>query len=199
MIWSMFALENIHCASGIKIQQLICYPFKLDILISGARRKERLGWAGVGKERPRFSKDQDQDPEPVLLGLTGPPWAVALSSRGPLGLRGDCVRELLEPLSQRKAFEKRQGTTANSKLFALQELPGAQVPFLVDILDGRPEHNNAFPRALWQSQEHRSRHQALRRPAPGTQQTSPVPQRDLEKARVLSKAKLCWRKDLDRG
>jgi len=70
--------------------------------------------------------------------------------------------DLLEPLSQREAFQEGQGTTANSKLFALHELPGAQAPFLVNILDGRPKNNNAFPQALRQSQEHLARHQPLR-------------------------------------
>lgn len=98
----------------------------------------------------------------MLLGPTGPPRALALSSQGPMGLRRDCMGDLLEPLSQREAFQEGQGTAANSKLFALHELPGAQAPFLVSILDGRPKNNNAFPQALRRSQEHLARHQALR-------------------------------------
>lgn len=69
--------------------------------------------------------------------------------------------DLLEPLSQGEAFQEGQGTTANSML-ALHELPGAQAPFLVNILDGRPKNNNAFPQALWQSQENLGRHQPFR-------------------------------------
>lgn len=89
----------------------------------------------------------------MLLGLTGPPWALALSSQGPLG---EFMGELLESLSQREAFQEGQGTTANSNLFALHELPGAQAPFLVNILDGRPKNKQrlspgteAVPRAPW--------------------------------------------------
>lgn len=102
----------------------------------------------------------------MLLGLTGLPWPLALSCQGSVGPSQDCMGELLEPLSQREAFQEGQGTTANSKLFALHEFPGAQAPFLVNILDGRPKNNKAFPQVLQQSQEHLGRLQSLRT-APG--------------------------------
>lgn len=40
------------------------------------------------------------------------------------------------------------GRAAKSKLFALCGLPGAQGPFLVNILDRRPKNSSTFPQAL---------------------------------------------------
>lgn len=63
-------------------------------------------------------------------------WGLAwLCRAGPVlrsGLLG--LRQVAQSLS-----------AANSKLFALHLLPGAQAPFLVNILDGRME-NNSTPR-----------------------------------------------------
>lgn len=70
--------------------------------------------------------------------------------------------DLLEPFSQREAFQEEQGTTANSKLFVVSELPGAQAPFLDNILDWRPKNNSTLPQALRQPQEHLGRHCPLR-------------------------------------
>ena len=53
-----------------KSNNLFVFLLNLIFLYLGVCRKERQGWVGVGKERPRFSKDQEQDLEPVLLGLS---------------------------------------------------------------------------------------------------------------------------------
>lgn len=161
----MFTLET-QCVSGIQIQQLICFPLKSDILIYlwGAYTKERWGQGQDQEEEAKIFKGPGTGPGASVTGPDWPSLALALSSCP----RTDCMRDLLEPLSQRKAFQEGQGTTANFKLFALHELLGAQAPFLVNILDGRPKNNNTFPQVLQQSQEHLGRLQPLRRTAPGT-------------------------------
>ena len=63
-----------------------------------------------------------------------------------------------------KALQEEQGTAANSELFALHWLPGAQAPFLVNILDGRTKHNSLSPpRGIdVPSQEHAGEDRPLR-------------------------------------
>lgn len=68
------------------------------------------------------------------------PWHQELCS-GLLGLK-KLPGDILEPLLEE------QGSAANSKLFVLHGLPRAQATFLVNILDGRPENNSAFPQGL---------------------------------------------------
>lgn len=68
----MFTLENIQCVSGIQIQQVICFPLKSEILISGSisERKEESGRRG-----PDFQKT---GPGP-RVSVTGTDWP----SQGP--------------------------------------------------------------------------------------------------------------------
>ena len=44
-----------------------------------------------------------------------------------------------------KPQQVEQGAAASSKLFALPWLPGAQAPFLVNILAGRTKNNSVCP------------------------------------------------------
>lgn len=55
----------------------------------------------------------------------------------PPGSEARLPRDLWEPTTQREALLEEQDAAANSKLFALHQLPGAQAPFLVNILDER--------------------------------------------------------------
>ena len=83
------------------------------------------------------------------------PWHRELCS-GPPGSEARWPGDLLELTSRREALQEEQGTSANSELFALHRLPGAQAPFLVNILDGRTKNNSPSPLrdVEAQSQEH---------------------------------------------
>lgn len=81
-------------------------------------------------------KEQKQN----LLGLSSPqPWRQA--SWVQARLPGD----LVELTSRRKPQQAEQGAAANSELFALPWLPGAQAPFLLNILAGRTKNNSVCP------------------------------------------------------
>lgn len=114
-----------------------CFPLKSGILVSGACKKER--WGGCGKEKAQTG------PGASVPGVGQPSLGPGTGLSEPLGSEVRLLRALLEPASQREALQEEQGTTANSKLFALHEHPADQAPFLVNILDGRPKNNNVFP------------------------------------------------------
>lgn len=110
-----------------------------------------LGHAGEG--------DEDEVFEGAGAGLGWALLSTALAPglrSGPPGSEARLPGDQLEPPSPRKALREGQGAAANSELFALHWLPRAQAPFLVNILDGRTEHNSPFPlRGVdRQSQEH---------------------------------------------
>lgn len=66
------------------------------------------------------------------------------STRGLLGLRrGGWGTSGSRPPERGSAGGA--GPAANSDLFVLRWLPGAQAPFLVNILDGRDKNNSLFP------------------------------------------------------
>ena len=85
---------------------------------------------------------------------TGLGWALRLAAlapglhSGPPGAQVRLPGDLLEPPSRREALPEERGAAANSELFALHQLPRAQAPFLVNILDVRTKNNSPFPREV---------------------------------------------------